>query len=208
MQRMPEESSSCQGSFDSIPFRCMPESVDILLERLSNLVRAEERGLGQETGLQPVQLHVLQYLARANRYSDTPAAVAEYLGLTKGTVSQTLITLEKRGLLTRTTDSTDKRVTRLSLTQEGRAVVRRCSPPPALRRAIDELGANVQGQLAGGLTSLLRGVQETVGARGFGVCNSCRHFLTEDRGARCGLTQEPLPARQTEKICREHAPPD
>jgi len=184
----------------------MPESVDILLERLSNLVRAEERGLGQETGLQPVQLHVLQYLARANRYSDTPAAVAEYLGLTKGTVSQTLITLEKRGLLERAGDKKDKRVVRLALTGEGRSLVRSCSPPPVLVKAARSMPKRDGEALRLLLTTLLQGVQKAAGVRGFGVCLHCRHFLTEDRGFRCGLTLEALPTKQTEKICREHEP--
>lgn len=191
---------------ESILSRGVSATIDVLLERLSNLVRAEERRSGRETGLQPVQLHVLEYLGRANRYSDTPAAVAEYLGLTKGTVSQTLITLEKRGLLERGVDPADRRVTRLSLTREGRNVVIRWSPPPALKRAIDALGTADRDGVTNGLTTLLRGVQAEAGVRGFGVCNSCRHFLTDGQGARCGLTQEPLPARQTRKICREHEP--
>jgi DNA-binding MarR family transcriptional regulator len=51
---------------------------------------------GAAHGLQPVQLEVLNYLSSCNRYSDTPMAVTEYLGQTKGTVSQTIKTLEKK----------------------------------------------------------------------------------------------------------------
>ena len=34
--------------------------------------------------------------SKANRYSNTPQALADYLGLTKGTVSQTLLLLDRR----------------------------------------------------------------------------------------------------------------
>ena len=39
---------------------------------------------------------VLFYLNQANRFSNTPQALTEYLGLTKGTVSQTVLVLESR----------------------------------------------------------------------------------------------------------------
>ena len=61
-------------------------------------MRTELRKAGADEALQPVHLQALIYLARANRYSNTPQALAEYLGLTKGTVSQTLLLLDRQGL--------------------------------------------------------------------------------------------------------------
>ena len=57
-----------------------------LLERLSSLTRVWFRQHPLLADLQPIQLSALLYLARCNRYSNTPLAVTEYLGLTKGTV--------------------------------------------------------------------------------------------------------------------------
>ncbi len=70
-----------------------------ILERLASLLRSESRTMLLEHGLQPVQFEALQYIANCNRYSDTPMAVTEFLGQTKGTVSQTLKVLEKKGLI-------------------------------------------------------------------------------------------------------------
>ena len=70
-----------------------------VLERLCNLLRVEARGQGASAGLLPIQLEALHYLAQCNRYSDTPQAVTDFLGQTKGTVSQTLKVLENRGLV-------------------------------------------------------------------------------------------------------------
>jgi hypothetical protein len=61
--------------------------------------------------------------------------------------------------------------------------------------------------LAEALRSLLVVLQRQNGQRAFGVCNRCVHFLTEARGARCGLTGEPLAREQTERICREWTRP-
>ena len=73
-----------------------------LIERMSALIRSEERKTGSELGLQSVHLQVLDYLSRCNRYSDTPAALTNYLGMTRGTVSQTVLLLEKKGLIKKT----------------------------------------------------------------------------------------------------------
>ena len=61
------------------------EAVDVfdLIERMAALIRSEERKKCAEFGLQPVHLQVLDYLSRCNRYSDTPAALTNYLGMTR-----------------------------------------------------------------------------------------------------------------------------
>ncbi|WP_420831674.1 MarR family transcriptional regulator [Bathymodiolus japonicus methanotrophic gill symbiont] len=46
-----------------------------------------------------MHFQVLEYLSLCNKYSDTPAAIANYLGMTRGTVSQTLIIFEKRAYI-------------------------------------------------------------------------------------------------------------
>ncbi|MCG8010485.1 MAG: MarR family transcriptional regulator, partial [Candidatus Thiodiazotropha weberae] len=109
------------------------------LERLSELLRTDLRKSGIEHGLQPVQLEVLHYLSVCNRYSDTPLAVSEYLGQTKGTVSQTIKVLEQKGLLLRRTDAEDKRVSHLALTPRGSKLLDRLVPPPMLTNASDKL---------------------------------------------------------------------
>lgn len=173
-----------------------------LLERLANLLRAEERAVGQELGLQPVHLQALAYLARANRYSDSPIAVADWLGLTKGTVSQTLKVLQERGFVQASNDATDARRVRLRPTAKGRRALGRL-PPAVLQEA---LGDEDAGDIVASLEHLLVAIQRSRGGRAFGVCHTCRHFRSDDDGFRCGLTGEPLPAEQTERLCREHEP--
>ena len=75
-----------------------------LIERLANLLRQETRLEGQSLGLQPIQQEALYYLSTCNRYSDTTLAVTEFLGLTKGTVSQSLKILESKALISKVKD--------------------------------------------------------------------------------------------------------
>jgi len=167
------------------------------LERLSSLFRAFLRQAAIEHGLKLVQLEALVYLSTANRYSDTPAALTEYLGVTKGTVSQTLRALVERGLVEKVPDSKDARVRHCRLTKAGRVIVRACYPTESLDV---EVGATVQPALEG----LLRTLQRANGLRSFGVCRTCTHFEAGASGGVCGLTSERLSVRDTERLCREH----
>jgi DNA-binding MarR family transcriptional regulator len=177
-----------------------------LLERLGNLTQASLRAAGQAHGLQPVPLLALSYLAKANRYSDTPAAVAEYLGLSRAATSQTLALLEERGFVERVQDTRDRRVWHLSLTSEGRRIVAASLPPPEWKALLGQRGGP-PGRLEVELEELLRSLQRAAGSASFGVCRTCRHFLAEPGSRyRCGLTSEPLAAAQTTRICREHEP--
>jgi MOSC domain-containing protein YiiM/DNA-binding MarR family transcriptional regulator len=98
----------------------MANAAPSLLSRLARIVASE----GYGHGLKPVQLQALRYLANANRFSRTPRALTAWLGQTKGTVSQTIASLERRGLVVRSGDTRDRRVIRLELTGAGLTVAR------------------------------------------------------------------------------------
>lgn len=173
------------------------------LVRLGRLLQAGDRA--GSTGLLPVHLHALDYLSRCNRYSDRPLAVAEYLGVTKGTASQSLALLEKRGLIAKSPDSLDRRVVRLRVTARGGRLLRRSGLRPRIEKALASLPQGSGEALARGLEDLLRALQRQAGHRSFGVCHTCRHFRREDGGRfRCGLTREALSAQDSTLICREH----
>jgi len=173
------------------------------LERLCNLLRTDARHRALPHGLRPVQVEALLYLARCNHYSDTPQAVTEFLGSTKGTVSQTLKVLERERLLAKSTDPADRRVVRLRLTDAGRELADELSVPAVLQEALADDRVPIE-RLAGDLRHLLAGLQRAAGHRTFGACHTCRFFRREDSGFRCGLTGEPLAEADADLICREH----
>ena len=177
-----------------------------LLERIAALIHQSVRDDAARHGLLPIHVQVLSYLSRANRYSDLPIAIAEYFGITRGTVSQSLAVLERKGLLRKRPDPRHGRRIHFALTAAGEKVLR-----DSWARRIDEVLESVPvdaAQLEAGLRSLLKGLQQLNGQHAFGVCRQCAHFLTEERGARCGLTGEPLKAQETALICREWARPE
>ncbi|KAB2310093.1 winged helix-turn-helix transcriptional regulator [Betaproteobacteria bacterium SCN2] len=177
------------------------------VERLGNLLRVGLRQAGVAQGLQPIHLQALLYLNEANRYSNTPQALAEYLGLTKGTVSQSLLLLARRRLIARHADDKDGRVVRLTLTDKGKEVLKELGLTNAWRDALQSASPARLSSATKVLKEALATLQARNGYRSFGVCVTCRHNLhIGPRSYVCGLTKEKLSSREVSKICREHSP--
>lgn len=180
-----------------------------LSERLGTLTRARLRQAGLAHGLQTIHLQVLLYLGRANRLSNTPQATAEYLGLTKGTVSQSILVLARKRLVTRQTDERDGRMVRLVLTERAVTLLKDINVVSVWRDALQSASPARVSSAMQVLRQVLTKLQAEAGQRTFGVCATCRH--NERLGPRsyfCALIQEKLSSPEVRLICRVHAPPD
>lgn len=175
-----------------------------LIERLANLLRQETRAEGQVLGLQPVQQEALYYLSICNKYSDTMLAVTEYLGLTKGTVSQSLKILENKALIVKEKDKNDKRITHLKVTESGQQFLADTYPPKKFSEAIAQLPNKDQGDAQSYLSEILKNYQVASARNAFGVCHHCQFNQKTPEGILCGFTQETLTVEETQLICREY----
>lgn len=179
-------------------------SLPQLLNALSRAMQNEQHQAAVGAGLLPVQLAILGYLRDANRYSNLPQGLAEYLGLTKGTVSQSLKLLEERGWVLRQSDDADRRLVRLALTAAGREVLDH-AVEDSWQTAAQHLPASEQENLRALLTRLLASWQQERQGKTFGVCRTCRHFRPGEPVHQCGLTGEALSEADSAQICREHS---
>jgi len=175
----------------------LAQRVTWLLDRLSRLTRE----LQFVDGLNPAQWEALRFLARANQYSRSPTALAEYLGATKGTVSQTLIALENKGLITRCKKTCDRRQVDLCLTDAGQAMLAK-DPMLTLQRAAASMADDLGPHLVKGLARLLHDLQNRHHVLEFGVCQECSLFcIGSAQAGECGATGEAIPSPESEKIC-------
>jgi DNA-binding MarR family transcriptional regulator len=165
-----------------------------LIQRLARVTRHLEFA----QGLNPAQWDALRYLARANAMSRTPGALAEFLAVTKGTASQTVMALEGKGLLTRVKEDGDRRVVRLALTALGEALIEQ-DPLARLRQAATDLPADQAAIFAMALRRVLGRVAD--GPATFGHCRNCGHHLSADGAARCALVDKSLALGEPDKIC-------
>lgn len=181
----------------------MSQDITVLLERLARVVQNEAHA----EGLKPAQWEALRYLSRANRFSRTPSGLTAYLGVTKGTVSQTLNALERKGLVVRKSDPSDKRQVRIDLTAKGARLLKR-DPIDGLLKSASKLSAQERSNFTGALEIILQETLKQRGGQPFGICKTCRFFRANDPdGAphRCDLLDAPLSQDDSKAICVEQA---
>lgn len=127
-------------------------------------------------GLRDREWMALRFLARANRFSRTPSALAQFVGTTRATASQTVKRLEEKGYLQRQGSDQDKRSVILDVTPRGEKILS-SDPITQLVHAIAalEIGAN-------NFRDVLRHILEQLDARRdrhhADTCRKCI-FLTE-----------------------------
>jgi len=175
-----------------------------LIERISTLVRSEERKIYTALALQPIHGQVLEYISQCNQHSNTPASVTEYLGLTKGTMSQTLQLLVRKGYIEKFQDESDRRVIRLKILAAGQDIVDRIKPLEIFQQAENQINSENFTNLTDGLSKTLIALQQANDSKSFGLCNTCIYFAEQGAHYHCGLTDQPLKQADIEKICKEH----
>jgi len=106
-------------------------------------------------GLNPAQWAALRYFAQANASARSVVAFARHHGTTKGTASQTIAALQKKGLLDRQPSREDRRSVTMNLTEHGRAILAH-DPLNELAEAIAGLDDSQHEALADGLDQVLR----------------------------------------------------
>jgi len=181
----------------------MSDKIANLINRLGRSIHCRQYA----QGLNPAQWEALRYLSRANRYSRTPSALADYLRTTKGTASQTLKSLEAKGYVCRVPVPSDRRAVRIDITDAGHMVLRR-DPLQCLETSAAELGGEIE--IVSRFLGRLAATLERGNGKPFGLCAECTHFCKNDApGAeggphKCALHEEPLSAVDATKICVSH----
>ena len=133
---------------------------------------------GYDGELSPAQWMALRYFARANPFSRTPSAFAEFQATTRGTASQAIKTLEAGGYLVRQRSKADRRSVSLRLTSKGKKALAR-DPFEVLVRAVDSLDANERTAMHHTLHKVLTTVAARGAHRRFGVCQDCAYLRRE-----------------------------
>ena len=123
--------------------------------RLIEQVGKAAYNLGYTPGLNPAQWAALRYFDQATLERRTVTGFAQFQGTTKGTASQTVAALVRKGYLHRVGDKQDRRVHRLLLTDEGQNLLR-IDPLQELGRALETLTDEERWALAENMERVLR----------------------------------------------------
>ncbi len=185
-------------------------SATVAAEMMAHLGRLAY-GEGFVRGLTAAQWTALRYFARANRFSRTVSAFADYHATTRGTASQTVKSLVAQGYLARTRSQSDRRLVRIDLTDEGRALFRD-DPFEDLVTAVAELPQGLRHSLSAALERVTARMVCDRRNRPFGTCLLCAHLEKCIRGGErmgdyvCRFENEPLEEAELEEICVNYEP--
>ena len=176
-----------------------PLRIAALIERIGRLARAREA-----VTLAPAQWEALRFLARANSFSRQPGAVAAWLATTKGTASQTLMALERKGLIRKARHPSDGRVTRLEATAAGLALLQE-DPLHGLVEAIARLPPLHAAALSQSLAHIAGELSPEGSKPVFAGCAGCRHLEAKGEASRCRNFGADLSGEETMLACVAHS---
>jgi DNA-binding MarR family transcriptional regulator len=181
-------------------------ATDQLAELLVHIGRSAR---GEDTGgpapLTAAQWTALRFFARANRASRTPSAFANFQATTRGTASQTIKTLESRGLLERRRAEHDRRSVCFEVTEAGHALLAR-DPLRHLTEAIARLDEAGRAALARLLPELAAELAEARGTSAIGTCENCDHYEDRCDGGYCACVATMLEPFEIGQLCVRYAP--
>lgn len=167
------------------------------------------RSSEHELGLNPAQWEALRYISRANRFSNSPIALTRYLGATKGTISQTLIALERKGLIDKKPRPGERRSIMVSLTKGGKDLLAE-DPWLRLEQFFKEEKKDQRSQTAHTLSKVLEHELAFKGHPTFGSCRTCRFFREKSAKSKssgphfCLLMEQDLTGKESRKLCIEY----
>ena len=192
----------------------MPDQPKVSERTIAELVAQVGRlayGDGFAAGLTPVQWTALRYFSRANRFSRTVSAFAEFHGTTRGTASQTIKSLVQNSYLRRKRSKSDGRSIDFTLTDKSKKLLAE-DPFEALVAAASALSNSASHIVARGMERMLRKLAQQQGKCQFGMCPHCKYFQQEGCYVNgksidyCALMDEPLKEAETQQLCVNFLP--
>jgi len=160
-------------------------------------------------GLTHGQSAALRFFARANRFSRTVSAFADYHATTRATASQTVSILVHRGYLSRRRSERDGRSIRFDLTQRSRKLLQDDSFGSVVAAA-RQLSPSARGLMAQCLRTMLAELAAANGRSLFGLCPMCQHLQIVkakiSKSYACALLGDLLDPEEISQICARFVP--
>lgn len=185
----------------------LPTRLAVGLHKLGLAMKQQTWGKASTAGLSPTQGQLLALLATA---PDSRAGLlAQRLGLTAATVSDSIKALVEKGLVEKRGDAQDARASLLRLTDAGVPLARQATGwPEFLARAVDSLDEDEQRVMFKGLLKMIRTLQRRGDIPASRMCLTCTHFRPHvHSGAKphhCAFVDAPFGDRHLRLECNEH----
>jgi len=187
------------------------QHVGAALFKLALVLRHEAWKASGESGLTPTQAQILAVLPGIPGKA-TVSGVATALSITKGTASEAISTLERKGLLRKEPAPDDGRSMVLKRTRQGASASRHSATwPEVLAGAVDSLPESERAHLLRGLIGLIGSLQERGAVPTGRMCTECRFFRPnrypdQARQHYCAFLERPIADTDLRVDCGEMQP--
>jgi DNA-binding MarR family transcriptional regulator len=173
------------------------ETAELLVQAARSLNFEDDR-----RGLRDREWTALRFLSRANRFSRTPSALADFIGATRAAASQIAKALEEKSYLVRRPSQDDKRSVALCVTPQGERLLAQHDPINEVLNAVAALVPEDCARLRTTLSAILHRIDTPRKQAHAGVCRDCIFLVKSEAGARSGKART-----QAEFECRFHRAP-
>ncbi|TYL93940.1 MarR family transcriptional regulator [Bradyrhizobium rifense] len=170
-------------------------------------------------GLRDREWTALRFLARANRFSRTPTALADYLASTRATATQIVKALVDRSLVARRPSQRDKRSVVLCVTPQGERLLAQHDPTSSIATAVAALVAEDCLKLRNSLDTIVKRIATLLPRATAAPCRGCVFLRGDATGARsgrarptaeyqCRLHRASITVQETALLCTSFEPLD
>ncbi len=184
--------------------------IAIALSKLNQALKSNAWSGASQQGLTPTQGEILNLLRSKGNREMRIAELAEGLGVTSATVSDSVSALVDKDLVTKQRSLQDARAVAVTLTEQGKQEAEQVAAwPNFLLDALDELSLAEQEIFLRALLKVVRSLQQ----RGIipidHMCVTCHYFhanvyANPDRPHHCAFVDAPFGTRHLQIDCRDH----
>jgi DNA-binding MarR family transcriptional regulator len=163
------------------------------LERLSQVFRTLLWEKAKENQLSPIQIQILLFIANHAPQMATVSYLALEFNVTKATISDAVKTLEQKKLLAKNPDKNDARSFILSLTKDGKNVIKRASDfAQSFLFLIQRYSPEEKKLLWDVISDLIKNLHEQGIISVQRTCHTCKHHQMTGRIHHCLLLERDL----------------
>ena len=181
------------------------------LERVSQAFRVLLWNESKEFSLSPIQVQVLIFLLHHSDEKRKVSYLANEFNMTKATISDTIKTLEQKGLITKTYESHDTRSYTIHLSQKGKGVAQKTALfTSEIQTPIDKLHPSDKENLLLSLIGIIHHLNKTGIITIQRMCFTCSYYRPPQGEAThfCQLLNSKLADTELRIDCPEHVYPE
>lgn len=179
----------------------------VALERISEAFRVLLWNESKENSLSPIQIQILVFLLFHSSEKCKVGYLANEFNMTKATISDSVKTLMKKGMVAKKQDTQDTRSFGISLTTQGKAVASKASVfASSIEKPIASFSSEQKEAMLNGLLHLIHDLNSAGVITIQRMCFTCLNYKYEGGQHYCKLLKAKLKNTEIRVDCPEHEP--